>query len=168
METWAIIPEFPDYAVSDYGWVRNNETEQTLALSKNQHGVLHVGLYKDRQQYRRSVTVLVANAFLEPPDRETFDTPIQLDGDVYNTAAQNLAWRPRWFARKYKQQFRFEIQHDHPLVEINTGEEFDSYWAAAIKYGLLVRDIRVAMLNHTYVFPTFQVFAKIPTRYQHA
>jgi len=167
METWLEIDEFPDYSVSDYGWVRNNETGKTLAMAKNQHNVLHVGLYRERVQYRRSVTLLVANAFLGVPDRETFDTPIQLDGDVYNTAARNLAWRPRWFARKYKQQFRYNKKHEHVLVDVNTGEIFEDCWAAATKYGLLVRDMHIAMMNHTYVFPTFQVFAHIPTRYQH-
>lgn len=169
MEIWLDIPEFPGYSVSNYGWVRNNETGQTLVCSKNQHDILHVGLYKEKQQHRRSVIVLVANAFLEPPVREAFDTPIQLDGDVYNTSAANLVWRPRWFARQYKRQFRDGVFYDDPLVEVNTGETFDNYHEAVVKYGLLARDLRISILNRTYVFPTYQVFAhSVVTRYQHA
>lgn len=164
MENWAEIPEFPGYSVSDYGWVRNDDTGLTLVHSRNQHNVLHVGLYKGGTQYRRSVTVLVANAFLEPHREERFDTPIQLDGDIYNTAASNLDWRPRWFARQYKQQYTQAWQSQDPyvyydpIIEVNKGEIFEDYWKAARKYGLLVKDIRVAIINRTYVFPTFQMF----------
>jgi len=161
METWANILEFPGYSVSDYGWVRNDDTGRTMAMQKNQSNVVHVGLMRNAIQYKRSVPLLVARSFVDMPN-EDFDTPIQLDGDPYNTHCLNIHWRPWWFAVKYKRQLTDRQGHDRPLVELGTGETFDNSWHAATKYGLLVDEIRLAMMRNTYVFPTFQRFAFVP------
>lgn len=130
---------------------------------RNQHGVTHVGLTKNRVQYRRSVTLLVATAFLAEFYKETFDAPINLDGDRSNNRVENLVWRPRWFAVKYHQQFKDNTRRGFltPIRETKTGEEFESSWEAAIKYGLLDREILLATINNTYVWPTYQRFQTI-------
>lgn len=157
-EEWAEIPKFPGYSVGTYGWVRNDRSGRILAQTKNQADIMNVGLFRDGVQYKRSVPLLVARAFILPP-KPTFTTPIQLDGDPYNTHVDNLQWRPFWFARSYKQQLRDRQGYERPIIDTRTGEVYESYWEAATTYGLLVRDIHLAIANHTYVFPTFQQFA---------
>lgn len=160
MEVWREIRSFPGYLVGDEGHVKNEETGRYMTQLRNQHGVVHVGLTRDRVQYRRSVAVLVANAFVDRlPGREHFDTPINLDGDRSNNRVPNIMWRPRWFAVKYFNQFDNPYKgFTGPIEDTLTGEKFDSSWEAATKYGLLEKDIYLSILNRTYVVPTFQTF----------
>lgn len=163
-EVWREICSFPGYSVSDLGRVRNNETGRIMALLKNQNGIVNVGLTKDLVQYKRSVAILVATSFVPklPQHRDAFDTPINLDGDRANNQASNLMWRPRWFAVRYFNQFQTNQRgFTVPVEEITTGEQFETSWEAAIKYGLLDREIFVATLNRTYVWPTYQKFRVI-------
>lgn len=162
MDEWAPIEEFPGYAVSSDGRVRNIDTGRLLVLTRNQQGVIQVGLMKDGAQFKRGVALLVAKAFLPPPPSPAFNTPINLDGDRSNCSIDNLVWRPRWFAIKYHQQFYNDQRgFNDPIVDIKTGEEFEDSWEAATKYGLIDREILIATLNRTYVWPTYQEFRVI-------
>lgn len=160
MARWAKIPDFPDYSVSDEGWVRNDDTGRILVITLNSHGVAQVGLMRHGQQYKRGVARLVATAHLDPSAIDTFDTPINLDGDRTNNNVYNLMWRPRWFAVKYHRQFRSD-QHPaipEPLQERKTGYRYTDSWDAATKHGLLDLEIMLAVMNRTYVWPTYQEF----------
>jgi hypothetical protein len=156
---WRELFDFPNYAISDDGRVMNVTTGQIKNNSANQTNVAMVNFSVNGDQFVRSVAVLVAQTFLdraEVPDH--FDTPIHLDGDRGNCRADNLAWRPRWFAVKYHQQFKpWEREKRHgaryPVELIETGEVFETSWEAAIKYGMLDEHIFVGMTNNTFVFP---------------
>lgn len=156
---WRPIEDFPGYSVSETGFVRNDDVGRFMTMLVNQSGIVNVGLTKNRTQYKRAVALLVAKAFLEKPALEIFDCPINLDGDRFNNHACNLAWRPRWFATKYFQQF----QHDHfdvnfPIEEMDMQEKFDSPWEAAVKFGLLQVDVMLSAINRVRVWPTMQRF----------
>lgn len=157
-EQWKPIPGF-NYSVSNCGRVRSEKTGRIMALSNNQFGVVSVGMMRDGEQYHRSVPLLVAKAFIKQPS-EAFDTPINLDGDRYNNHVDNLAWRPRWFAVKYNRQFRepYAWPLFSELEEIKTGEVCDNSIECSRRYGLLEEDLVLSILNHTYVWPTFQEF----------
>ena len=161
-EEWREILSFPGYSVSDSGRVRNDDTDRLLSLSRNQQGIVNVGLVRSSVQHKRSVIRIVADAFLPPYPIRTFDTPINLDGDRCNNSVFNLLWRPRWFAVKYYQQFHNDRRgFQVPVVETKTDEWFPTSWHAATKYGLLDREILIATLNRTYVWPTYQTFRVI-------
>lgn len=156
---WQQIRFFPGYSVSDTGFVRNDDSGRVMSMLVNQSGVVNVGLTKNKIQYKRAVALLVAQAFLVPPRQESFDTPINLDGDRTNNNAENLVWRPKWFAVKYFRQFKDSISSPPMAVEeINTSEKFSTSWEAATAYGLLDRDIRVSVVARTEVWPTYQRF----------
>jgi hypothetical protein len=159
MENWRPIPLFPDYSVSDHGRVRSDKFERILALNENQYGVVQVGLMRNGEQRHRSVPLLVAKAFL-PEDNGPFDTPINLDGDRHNNHIDNLVWRPRWFAVKYNQQFRYPAEYhiSSPIIHFKSGEISENSFECAKKYGLLEKDLVFAILNHTYVWPLYQTF----------
>lgn len=159
---WVEIPEFPDYAVDNRGRVFNLVRQRQMSLSQNSHGVVQVGLVKNGLQYKRGVALLVAKAFLPPPTPPSFNTPINLDGDRTNNTVENLTWRPRWFAVCYHRQFlNNEPVSPSPIQELRTGEIYKDAWHAATTFGLLVRDIKQAMINRTYVWPTYQRFKEM-------
>jgi hypothetical protein len=160
MEQWCVISPFPMYSVSTYGRIRNDKTDRVLALMVNHEGVVHVGLRRNNTQYKRSVTVLVAKAFVPRPANENFDTPINLDGDRTNNHISNILWRPRWFAVDYFRQFLPGAPRGFmcPVEDMKTKERFETSFDAAVKYGLLDREILLATLNRTFVWPTYQMF----------
>lgn len=146
--------------MSNFGRIRNDDTDRILTLTVNQHGVVQVGLVRNGAQFKRSVALLVAQAFLDPPHPETFDTPIHLDGDKFNNHIDNLMWRPRWFAVRYQRQFSLNIEPSipQPIKEIHTRQRFDDSWHAATTFGLLDREILSSVMHRTYVWPTYQQF----------
>lgn len=159
---WVTIEGFPNYIISSEGEVINKDTGRHLHLSRTAAGVVKVGLVRAGVQHTRSVKVLVAEHFVPRRDH-IFDTPIHLDGDRDNCRADNLAWRPRWFASLYASQFRNITDNDRlgPLREIERGERYYDIVEAGTVNGLLFKDIRKALVMRESVFPTFQRFEMI-------
>lgn len=156
---WKPVEGFPGYSVNSLGQVSRNSTGRLLIPRINQYGVAYVGLMRNWQQCIRSLPRLVARAFLPPPS-SIFDTPIQLDNDPKNCRADNLMWRPRWYAIQYKRQFR-ERYHKPikvPVRCIDDGFKFTNSFAAACRYGLLEREVVLSVINRTPAWPTYQYF----------
>jgi hypothetical protein len=158
---WRRIHSFPIYSVSETGLVRNDETGRNMTRLVNQAGVVNVGLTKNRTQYKRAVALLVAKAFLTVVLQDSFDTPINLNGDRFDNRVDNLAWRPRWYATKYFQQFHDDPIDEYRIMDIDSGEEFESTWDAAVKLGLLQTDIVISIHSGKRVWPTNQRFRAI-------
>jgi hypothetical protein len=154
---WMPIEGFPGYSVNNLGQVRNDATDRILSVRENQFGVPFVGLVRGHQQYQRSLPLLVATAFI-PNTSEIWDTPINLDGDRFNCAIENLMWRPRQFAIKYQQQFKYmpESYVEAPLRAIGDDEVFEDTLTAACRYGLLEVDIIASLKKGTPTWPTYQ------------
>lgn len=163
-ERWVDIPGFPLYQVSDRGRVLNKKTGHIKVASINQAGIVNVLLVANGEQHRRSVAVLVAEAFLDPPPDLWNASPINRDGDRTNNAAENLEWRPRWFAIRYHQQFHRGLAYGFRggVQHIESGEIFDDVRDAAAKYGMLVEDVIISAHSATPVFPTWQRFQLLP------
>jgi len=164
---WIAIEEFPGYSVSDTGLVRNDDTGYLMSRLANQGGVVHVGLTKNRTLYKRSLPLLVANAFIPKPDSErftAFDTPINLDGNRFNNHVHNLMWRPRWFAVKYFLQFQQDSPSiPRPVEIIENGIVFRSSWEAATTLGVFDREIAISVMTQNYVWPLLQRFRVVGT-----
>lgn len=154
-EEWLPVENFPDYVVSNFGYVQNAMTGRFMSRSPVQHGTMTVAMMRNGRQYRRSVSGLVAQTFLELPPRDDFNTPTHLDGDRNNCRVDNLVWRPRWFA------INFHIERrDNPFkgwtrdIRLNvTGEVFDTLSVPAEKYGLLEQEIHRSLVNGHLCFP---------------
>jgi hypothetical protein len=159
MTEWVPIRGFPGYSVNPLGQVRNDSTDRILNTRINQYGVPYVGMMREFRQCIRSLPLLVATAFLPEPN-EIFDTPINLDGDRSNCAANNLMWRPRWYAVRYVNQFK--DLYDHPILAPiraqETEEVFDNSLGAACRYGLLEYEVVMSVHNKTPTWPTYQTF----------
>jgi hypothetical protein len=159
---WVPIPDFPEYLISNYGEVVSRKSGRPISQSTTQKGIVKVGMVRDGKQYQRSVKVLVANAFVPGRD-EVLDTPVLLDGDPWNNRADNICWRPHWFAWRYAHQFSNVTDNDHigPLRDIETRFRYLDVYEAAIVNGLLFVDIRRSIVTKEPIFPTFQVFELI-------
>lgn len=159
---WKPIPEFPGYSVSFRGQVRNEDTDYLLQIRPNQFGLAQVSMQRGGHQFRRGVALLVANAFLDPPPSDLFNTPINLNGDRLDNYYENLVWRPRWFAIMYHQQFHNGKRGFRtPIRDLATDIIYPTSWEAAITFGLLDREIMIATHNKTYVWPTYQRFEQV-------
>lgn len=141
-EKWHELEEFPDYAVSNYGEIHNIKTGMPRKTSINNQGIVKISLYIGRELLTRSVAVMVAEAFCEG-QTEFFNTPIHLDGDRENCRADNLMWRPRWFAVQYHRQFQSPEFHnsDVHIVDLETGKEYHSVKEACMDLGLYYNDV---------------------------
>lgn len=156
---WVTIPDFPNYVISNYGDIVNVTSGRWMKQSTTSQGVIKVGLIRSSRQFTRSVAVMVATAFVSGRD-DICDTPIHLDGNRSNNRADNLAWRPRWFAWRYSSQFSSisESARIGPLRDVGTGRRFMDVYEAAICCGLLFEDIRKSLVMKEPCFPTFQRF----------
>lgn len=139
---WRTLEEFPDYSVNQFGEIANAKTGMPRKTSINQQGIVKISLYIGRELITRSVAVLVADAFCEGKT-DLFNTPIHLDGDRENCRADNLMWRPRWFAVQYHRQFESDVFHqmDVHIVDVETGKEYYSVKDACIDQGLYYNDV---------------------------
>lgn len=161
-EISVMIEGFPNYDITNWGRVINTRTGREMVLSPTQTGELTVGLVSRNIQYRRSVKVLVARAFV-PGEDEIFNTPILLDNDHSNLHWTNILWRPRWFAWHYTRQFKevYDWYYFGPIKEIESGQLYPNIIEAAIINGLLAVDIKRMIYrqsNRTFLFPTGQIF----------
>lgn len=165
-EEWVVIYDFPNYMISSLGNVSNRVTGRLVSTSCNRQQLVKVALTNERGRFTRSVALLVANVFVYGRT-DLFDTPIHLDGDVKNCEATNLAWRPRWFAYQYHQQFSrhktrlvSDLSQLGPIYERSSHMRYTNVAEAAMMNGLLIRDIfyRTNDPFDKKVQPTGQVF----------
>ena len=160
-EVWKPIKDFPGYEVSDGGGIWSDRSGMRLLPSPNTTGIMKINLMRQGLTITRSVKTLVAEAFLD--QQLTFEiaeddkpTAINIDGDQRNCRADNLAWRPRWFAWKYTHQFNETIPREYLVQIVNerTGIIYPSVMEAGIAEGLLWEHVYDSMLSGKPVYPT--------------
>lgn len=157
------IEDFPQYAVGRDGqiWLNDYGRLKKRKISITQHGQTKITLYKHGVPYTRSVALIVAEAWVYNDwDPEIFNTPIHLDNNLQNNHADNLAWRPRWFALKYQRQY-WHSEYRYSSVEVRdrmTGEIYRSLVEVCQKYGFLFNDVINSCTHGTEVFPSFHSF----------
>lgn len=135
MEEWRTIEAFPDYEVSSEGRIRSGHTDRCLGIYDNGHGVLQVSMRRDGKPHIRAVHRLVAHAFLDPAPDETV-VPVFIDRDRMNCRADNLEWKPRWFATKLSRQLKRTEPRDHrKILFVKTGVIYDNALVCANDIG---------------------------------
>lgn len=150
-DEWRDIEDFPGWAVSRSGNILNDATNRVLRVRTNQQGIVMVGLWREGKQHMRSVPLIVAKAFLEPPANPSYNSIIHLDGNKENCAADNLMWRPRWYAIRYHQMFDKE-PYRVSVYLTDTDETFETLRDACVKYGLIEHNTYVDMINNNPCF----------------
>ncbi len=161
-ELWKTIPEFSNYQISNLGRVYNNRTEHIMSTSLTNYGHTKITLKSEGsdERFTRSIVLLVAEAFLEPPNG-VCDQLIVLDGDFSNVVATNLAWRPQWYAWKYTRQLKTTqpiYYRNLSVRNVVTGSCYSSVIDAGITEGLLFNDIWRSTYTGAVLFPHGSVF----------
>lgn len=166
-ELWERIREFPKYAVSSYGRIMNLRSDTIVTPSLTKQGALKISLFNHLGRKTRSVKVLVAETFVDGKT-DVFNTPIHLDMDQQNVKANNLVWRPRWFAWVYTFQDTEPAEdREHrygrgPILDIDSGVLYTDVYHASKEHGLIWWHVYVSLHSETNekgVFPTGQRFS---------
>lgn len=158
MASWMQVPEFPMYSVSDIGEVRSDRYSRLLTPRAVTGGRLAVSLHSGGRQRTYSLSRLVCDAFVPNLFVEHSPTPIHLDGDLKNCSAENLHWRPRWFANQHTRQFRLDYPNTRPIFNLDTEELYDGIWDAVLRHGLLYFDMMRTIPRQAPVYPLMQRF----------
>lgn len=158
-EVWVDIKDAEGYSISSFGLVMNKASGKLIKPQHNPNGIVYVPLYVNGEKITRSVKVMVANAFVDGKTK-IFDTAINKDGNKMNCRADNLVWRPRWYAVKYSRQFRTEFPQAQkgPVQERVCGDIFETIYIAGVSNGLLFKEIFSSCRTGAPVFPTSQIF----------
>jgi len=153
-EYWTQIENFPNYEISSLGRVVNTNTGRIMKLSPTESGDLTVGMMKDEHQYRRSVKLLVARAFVQGED-SVCNTPMLLDCDKRNLRADNITWRPQWISQEYPRQFENpQPWYDSgPIFDLYGQKGYDTIGDAAREEGLLCKEIRRSLVTEARIPP---------------
>jgi len=158
-EVWEYIWNFPDYMVSTYGRVaRLNGYVMRTSLTK--YGDVKLSLWQEGVRRTVSVKVLVADTFV-PEKSQIFDAVICKDNDRTNLRVENLLWRPRWFAWKYRHQFG-EVYPPHyytlPVMNTELGIEYKSIVEAATAEGCLFIEVFRSCYSGDSIFPYWHTY----------
>jgi hypothetical protein len=149
---WREIDDFPGYLINEEGAVHTSMSGRLIRPRVNAEGFLMLGLTRDKQQYTRAVSTLVADAFLDQPRNPAYNSVIHLNGDRLDCRAMNLMRRPRWFAVKYHAMFL----NDPYFVEVyipRLRRRFSSLRSFCTTYGLIEEQAYVAMCNQEPCHP---------------
>lgn len=154
----ANIPGFPEYQVSPTGDVLNLRTGKFMALSKTMQGDLKVTIVNEEERVTRSIRVLVAEAYVDPPESGTpSDTVIVLNNNKTDIRPDNLAWRPEWFAQRYARQFKAsypDYYYNRPILNEKTNVRYSSILECCMKEGLLFDDVSRSCKVGGRIFPS--------------
>lgn len=88
--TWKVIPDFPEYEVSEHGHVRHGTKHLKPEIVKGS-GRKRFSLSKNGRLYRIAAHRLVAFAFIGPPPFEGAEV-CHKDGFKHNNHHSNLRW----------------------------------------------------------------------------
>lgn len=156
-ERWRVIDDFDDYEVSNLGAVRARKTSRCRTFQTSKEGICWLAVRKDGRQYSRTLSRLVANAFVENNFNPIiFDTPTHIDGDKTNCRAENLMWRPRWFSVAYHRQFSTSeyLNSKASFRCIETGSVYESVRDVVHEHGVLAVGVIISASNqNSFVFP---------------
>lgn len=119
---------FPDYSVSDAGYVMNTRTGRVLKSSPDNYGYITVHLCKDEQWYTKRVHRLVAETFLEQPNEESWQVN-HINGNKRDNRLSNLEYVTP--SENMYHAYAHGMNHwvgynERPVRIVETGEVFKS------------------------------------------
>lgn len=118
-EQWKTIKDYPNYEVSNYGYVRANTKKskgKILSFGKTNDGYLQVCLYKNGKKKSYRVNRLVAKHFI--PNPNNYLEVNHLDKNINNNNADNLEWCDRTRNVRYSKARKVGAYKNGKLVKI--------------------------------------------------
>ena len=126
-EIWKVITYAPNYEVSDFGNIRNINTQKVLLINyerlkkdnkRARPGLSHNGALKQYYLHR-----IVAEHFIDNPDN--LPEVNHIDGDFYNNRADNLEWISKLNNMRHASENKLMKRYTRKVIITNkeTGEE---------------------------------------------
>lgn len=109
---WKKIPGWENYEINELGSVRNSTTGNFLAGDTNNAGYQRIQFYKDGIYKKFFRHRLVAELFIENPNR--FKEVNHIDGDKTNNSVSNLEWCNR--THNEREAHRLGIKKYKPFI----------------------------------------------------
>ena len=137
-EVWKDIKGYEGkYQVSNYGRIRNINSNKILKPNKHKTGYLNIDLH-GKNKYMPYIHVLVANAFIEKPN-DTVEVN-HIDGNKENNCVDNLEWVTK--SQNIIHAYEHNLRKDNkPCRCIEDGKEFNSLAEAGKYYNICWRGI---------------------------
>lgn len=148
MERWEPVTEFPQhYEVSSRGCIRNLMTGRLLTPCSNGKGVIKIVLSVGGIKYTRSVSRIVAFAFIGDPPEEN-SVVIYRDRDYSNLDESNLTWSTRWYAQERCSQVKRGVPMRSGRIMMEaTGRVYESSLECAMDIGGIEKYIVICASN---------------------
>jgi hypothetical protein len=144
---WRTIEDFPDYEVSDSGFVRHmNRRYRVLLGGVTAKGYLTVVLMRDYAPHTKTVHSLVAEAFLPKPDLEDIYEVNHIDGNKNDNSCQNLEWLTH--GDNVRHAFATGLHKRMSVRILETDESFDTVSDCAAHLGISVGYIYGHLKGH--------------------
>ena len=138
-EEWAPVEDFELYLVSSRGHIRHTSRDVNRTIRTNAKGFPTIALYREGEgaRYLRQINVLVARAFLGPPEDPSLNSIWHIDGDLTNCHVANLRWDTRSRVLEWNEMHRTgEPKYKTPKVKDNqTGRVYNDVFDCAINVG---------------------------------
>ena len=142
-EVWAPIRDYPVYAVSNYGRVRNRKSGAMLSQCVIGSGYLRVQLWNKGQCSSYVVHRLVADAFLEEDISDK-----QVD-HINNVKTHNFIWNLQIVTASENIKLTYTrgrlLSNAKPVRIIQTGERFASISKCAMRLDICPRRLSKAI-----------------------
>jgi len=140
-EEWKPITDFPHYAVSNRGRVRNEKTFEVRKLTISDKGFPIIMLYGADSKTRnlRHVSKLVAQEFLSAPFYDNETAVWHIDGNLHNCDVENLRWETKGRVMEWNEMHRsMTPKLNTPKVKNNrTGITYPNAFECALAEGFL-------------------------------
>lgn len=92
---WRIIPQNPEYLVSEQGFVRKKGSYKLLQIRIDEAGRKWVVMRKGRNPDRQPLDRLICGAFVRPPLPYGASIIKYVDGNSQNIDPSNLQWEDK-------------------------------------------------------------------------
>lgn len=139
IEQWKNISEFPNYAVSNLGNIKNIITNKILVGGKDKDGYRQVTLIKNGKQFNRRICRLVALTFIDNPNN--LPQVNHKDERVDNDNVNNLEWCTAAYNNTYGNRLNNSRK---PVICIETQQQYKGLREAEKCTGILHTSISKA------------------------
>lgn len=144
-EIWKDIKNFEGlYKISTYGRIYSLLTNMTLKPSITKNGYCLIGLRKNKKYKYKTVHRLVAENFLDNPNK--YPCVNHIDGNKVNNKLENLEYCSYSYNEKHAYKNGLKNPRNKPIIQYDLSGNFIKEWASAYEAGRNL-NLNIANIN---------------------